>query len=180
VSGTLISIGFAVVVVWSARSYGRTLYFAFGVNWILMAWAILLGRVLESRSGAWDGLSHRLPASYYVTRPFETRGRVYDHLGVRWYQRLLRPWLWSTKPVLLRSQPGTRQTMIRATQDPEAGHLIIFVVIIAITSWALVLGWWDTVAWLLLFNLLHNGYPVLSMRQVRARLNRRAEVVRTR
>jgi Glycosyl-4,4'-diaponeurosporenoate acyltransferase len=180
VSGTLISIGFAVVVVWSARSYGRTLYFAFGVNWILMAWAILLGRVLESRSGAWDGLSHRLPASYYVTRPFETRGRVYDYLGVRWYQRLLRPWLWSTKPALLRSQPGTRQTMIRATQDPEAGHLIIFVVIIAITSWALVLGWWDTVAWLLLFNLLHNGYPVLSMRQVRARLNRRAEVVRTR
>jgi hypothetical protein len=170
VSGTIITICFAVVVVWSARSYGRTLGFAFGVNWILMAWAISLGRVLESRSGSWNGLSHRLPACYYVTRPFEKGGRVYDRLGVHWYRRLLRPLLWSMNPALLKSQRGARQAMIRATHDPEAGHLIIFVVIIGITVWALVSGWWDTAAWLLLFNLLHNGYPVLSMREVRARL----------
>jgi hypothetical protein len=65
--------------------------------------------------------------------------------------------------------------MIRATQDPEAGHLVIFVVIMGITLWALLSGWWDTAAWLLLFNLLHNGYPVLSVRQIRARLDRRRE-----
>ncbi len=51
---TLITIGFAVIVVWIAQSYGRTVGFAFGVNWILMAWALLLGRVLESPSGAWN------------------------------------------------------------------------------------------------------------------------------
>lgn len=175
VSGTLLTIGFAVVLIWGARTYGRTVGFAFGVNWILMAWAIWLGRVLESRSGAWDGLSIRLPASYYATRPFESGGRVYDYLGVRWYQRLLRPVLWSMNPALLRSERGARQTMIRATQDPEAGHLVIFVVIVGITVWALVSGWWDTAAWLLLFNVLHNGYPVLSVRQVRARLHRRGE-----
>jgi hypothetical protein len=62
--------------------------------------------------------------------------------------------------------------MIRATQNPEAGHLIIFVVIAGITVWTLVSGWWDTAAWLLLFNVLHNGYPVLSVRQLRARLDR--------
>jgi len=173
VSGTLITIGFAVVLIWAARTYGRTVGFTFGVNWILMAGAISLGRVLESRSGAWDGLSVRLPASYYATRPFEKGGQVYDYLGVRWYQRLLRPVLWSMNPALLRSQQGARQTMIRATQDPEAGHLIIFVVIFGITLWALACGWWDTAAWLLLFNVLHNGYPVLSVRQVRARLHRR-------
>jgi hypothetical protein len=171
VSGTLITIGFAVVLIWGARTYGRTVGFAFGVNWILMAWAIWLGRVLESRSGAWDGLSVRLPASYYATRRFEKGGRVYDYLGVRWYQRLLRPVLWSVNPAILRSQRGARQTMIQATKDPEAGHLIIFVVIVGITLWALVSGWWDTAAWLLLFNVLHNGYPVLSVRQVRARLH---------
>lgn len=63
--------------------------------------------------------------------------------------------------------------MIRATQNPEAGHLIIFVVIVGMTLWALVSGWWESAAWLLLFNVLHNGYPVLSVRQVRARLPRR-------
>jgi hypothetical protein len=169
---TLVTIGFAVIVVWIARSYGRTVGFALGVNWILMAWAITLGRILESRSGRWDGLSIRLPECYYVTRLFEKDGRVYDYLGVRWYQRLLRARVWSVDPAVLRSRRDARETMVRATQDPEAGHLIIFVVIIGITLWALVSGWWDTVAWLLLFNLLHNGYPVLSMRQIRARLNR--------
>ena len=62
--------------------------------------------------------------------------------------------------------------MIRATQDPEAGHLVIFVVISGITVWTLVSGWWNAAGWLLLFNVLHNGYPVLSMRQFRARLDR--------
>src|SRR4029453_4983557 len=154
VSAALITISFAIIVVWSARS-GRTVGFAFGVNWILAAWAISLGRVLQSRSGAWGRVSVRLPASYYATRPFEKRGRIYDYLGVRWYQRLLRRVLWSMNPALLRSQPGARQKMIRGTQDPEAGHLVIFVVIMGITLWALLSGWWDTAAWLLLFNLLH-------------------------
>jgi hypothetical protein len=179
VSGTLITIGFAVLLIWLARTYGRTVGFAFGVNWILMAWAISLGRVLESRSGAWNGLSVRLPASYYVTRPFERGGRLYDYFGVRWYQRLLRRVLWSLDPALLRSQRDARQTMIRATQDPEAGHLVIFVVIIGITLWPLVSGRWDTAAWLLLFNVLHNLYPVLSVRQIRARLQRREGSQRT-
>ena len=147
--------------------------FTFGVNWILIFWAITLGHVLESQSGAWDGLSVRLPASYYAMRPFEKGGRVYDYLGVRWYQRLLRPVLWSVNPAPIRSQLGARETMIRATQGPEAGHLIIFVVIFGITFWALARGWWDTAAWLLVFNVLHNGYPVLSLRQIRSRLHRR-------
>jgi hypothetical protein len=123
VIATLVTIGFAVTVIWLARSYGRTVAFAFGVNWLLMAWAIWLGRILQSRSGAWDGVSLQLPACYYVTRPFQRRGRVYDYLGVRWYRRLLRPWLWTVNPSLLRSQGDARQTMIRATRNPEAGHL---------------------------------------------------------
>ena len=105
VSGTLITIGFAVVLIWGARTYGRTVGFALGVNWILMAWAISLGRVLESRSGAWNGLSVRLPASYYATRPFEKGGRVYDYLGV-----LLVPAIATSCPVVCESSPSQIQT----------------------------------------------------------------------
>jgi hypothetical protein len=54
--------------------------------------------------------------------------------------------------------------------EAEAGHLIILVLIGGITVWAAAHGWWDTVPWLRAFNILHNGYPVLSMRQFRARL----------
>lgn len=104
--------------------------------------------------------------------PFEKGGRVYDYLGVRWYQQWRRPVRWSVNPTLFRSQPGARQTRIRATHDPEAGHLITFVVIFGITLWALTCGWWDSEGWLLLFNVLHNQYLVLSVRPVRARLRR--------
>jgi hypothetical protein len=169
---THITIWFAVMVAWGAWAFGRTVAYAFGINWLLIAWAIWIGHVLESRSGAWDGISCRLPDSYYALRPFEKGGRIYNFLGVRWYQRLLRRVLWSVKPALLRTESGARQTMIRATHGPEAGHLLIFLVILAITLRPLVSGWWDTVGWLLLFNVLHNLYPVLSVRQIRARLSR--------
>jgi hypothetical protein len=49
-------------------------------------------------------------------------------------------------------------------------------VITAITVWALASGWWETAGWLLFFNLLHNGYPVLSMRQLRTRLTRQIQL----
>jgi hypothetical protein len=173
VIAAVVTIGFAVIVVWCVRSFGRSVLFAFLINWILMAWAITLGRILQSAEGAWDGLSVQLPATYYATRSFEKDRRLYDLIGVRWYRRLLRPMLWTERPTRLRSEQSAREEMIRATHNPEAGHLLIFVVISGITIWALISGWWWSVAWLLLFNILHNGYPILSMRELRARLNRR-------
>ena len=161
-TGTVLTVTFAVAVVWGARAYGRSIVFAFGVNWVLMIWAIMF---------ASNVVPLRLPARYYVTRRFEKGGRVYDLVGVRWYRRALRRVLWSVNPTLLRSQPAARETMIEHTKDAETGHLFILLVITGITVWALASGWWDAAGWLLLFNLLHNGYPVLSMRQLRARLN---------
>jgi hypothetical protein len=159
--GAMTTVACAALVVWWAGSYGRSIAFAFGVNWVLAAWAITLGLTVTPL---------RLPAQYYNARPFEKGGRIYDYLGVRWYRRLLRPVLWTVKPALLRSRPGARETMIQGTYDAETGHLLILVLITGITGWALTRGWWDTAGWLLLFNLLHNGYPLLSMRQLRARL----------
>ena len=161
-TGAALTVTFAVAVVWGARAYGRSIVFAFLVNWVLMMWAIMF---------ASNVVPLRLPAQYYAARPFEKAGRVYDILGVRWYRRALRPVLWSVNPAHLRSQPAGRATMIEGTKDAETGHLFILLAITGITVWALASGWWDAAGWLLLFNVLHNGYPVLSMRQLRARLN---------
>ena len=160
--GTALTVTFAVAVVWGARAWGRSIVFAFGVNWVLMMWAIMFASTV---------VPLRLPAQYYATRRFEKAGRVYDRVGVRWYRRALRRVLWSVSPALLRSQPAARETMIERTKDAETGHLFILLVITGITVWVFASGWWDAAGWLLLFNLLHNGYPVLSMRQLRARLN---------
>jgi len=161
--GTLATVTCAAIVGLSARSFGRSIVFAFGVNWVLSAWATILGLHVAPL---------RLPAPYYSTRPFEKGGRVYDRLGVRWYRQALRRVLWSVNPALLRSQPAAQETMIEGTKDAETGHLLIFVLITGMTVWAFVSGWWGSAGWLLLFNLLHNGYPVLSMRQLRARISR--------
>jgi len=163
--GVTITVTCAAGVVWWARASGRSVAFAFGINWVLAAGAIMFGLNVAPL---------RLPEAYYRTRRFERGGRVYEYLGVRWYRRALRRVLWSVKPALLRSQSGARETMIRGTYDAETGHLLILVVIAGITMWALGRGWWDTAGWLVLFNLLHNGYPVLSMRELRARLSTRA------
>lgn len=161
-TGTALTVTFAVAVVWGARAFGRSIVFAFAVNWVLMMWAVMF---------AMNVVRLRLPARYYATRPFEKGGRLYDFLGVSWYRRALRRVLWSVNPSLLRSQPAARETMIENTKDAETGHLFVLLAIMGVTAWALSSGWWDAVGWLLLFNLLHNGYPVLSMRQLRARLN---------
>ena len=161
-TGTTLIVSFAVTLVWGVRAYGRSIVFAFAINWVLILWAILF---------ASNVVRLRLPARYYAARSFERGGRVYDLLGVRRFRRTLRRVLWSVNPALLRSQPSERETMIEGTKDAETGHLFILIVITGITLRALAYGWWDTAGWLLLFNILHNGYPILSMRQLRARLN---------
>ena len=106
-AGMALTVAFALAVVWGAPAYGRSIAFAFGVNWVLMMWAIMF---------ATNVVPLRLPAQYYVARRFEKGGRVYDLVGVRWYRRALRRVLWSVNPTLLRSQPAARETMI------EHGH----------------------------------------------------------
>ena len=163
-TGTLVTIAFAMIVAWTLRAYGRSPAFAFGINWLLMFWAIALAQHVPIR----------LPAGYYRLRPFEQAGRIYDRAGVRWYRRGMRRFLWTVDPALLRSRPGAREYMIDAAQGAEAAHLIILVIIGAFTVMAAGRGWWEALPWLIGFNLLHNGYPVLSMRQFRARLERRS------
>src|SRR4051794_19058637 len=84
--GTVLLVSYAVTLVWGVRAYGRSIVFAFGINWVLILWAIFFASKV---------VRLRLPARYYATRRFEKVGRLYDRLGVRWYRRLLRRVLWS-------------------------------------------------------------------------------------
>jgi hypothetical protein len=67
-TGTALTVTCAMAVVWGARAYGRSIVFAFGVNWVLMIWAIMFASTV---------VPLRLPAHYYATRRFEKVGRVY-------------------------------------------------------------------------------------------------------
>src|SRR5215510_9176428 len=108
VVATLITVSFAAIVIWRVGADGRSLGFAFGINWLLMAWAIVTGRFIL----------FRLPSGYYTLRRFEKSGRIYDRLGVRWYQRWFRRFVWSVNPRLVRAGFDARETVMQSTYDP--------------------------------------------------------------
>ena len=163
----VVTIGFAVAATaWTLEMSRRSVAFAFFINWALMGLAFAVWLMAPARFGR----------AYYRVHAFERSGRLYERLGVRRFQWFLRrtgfmnPWL--------RYRPGAsaRTTLVAATEGSETAHLLIFIVLAVVSGVFARRGWWDTACWLMLFNVVHNAYPVLSLRSVRARVARlRAE-----
>ena len=86
-NATLVMIGFAAIAVWCARPLrGRSLGFAFIINWILMAWAITLknSHTAVGRTAHGTRLLIQLPAEFLRDASIRKNGRIYVYLGVRW------------------------------------------------------------------------------------------------
>lgn len=52
----------------------------------------------------------------------------------------------------------------------ETGHAFIFVLMLLFSSYALLRGWFDAVGWMLAFNVIINGYPIMLQRYNRIKL----------
>jgi hypothetical protein len=147
-------------IVWTLSISRRSVAFAFAINWALMGFAFVIWSVVPIRFGA----------GYYRVHRFERSGALYERLGLRVFQRVLRrsglQWL------RYAPGPGAGATLAAATHGPETAHLVIFIVLSVVTVHAVSRGWWDTAGWLVLFNVLHNAYPVMSLRYVRVRTER--------
>jgi hypothetical protein len=52
----------------------------------------------------------------------------------------------------------------------ETGHVLVFGLVCLFAVYALLRGWLAGAGWLMLFNLLINGYPVLLQRYNRIKL----------
>lgn len=158
----------AAVLGWAGRELDqRSVGFAFVVVWVPMTWLGTVSRVITPR----------LPASYHRLRPFERDGRAYELVGVKLVKRLLR------RGPIAAFNPGlhlpTEPTAARIGQldqrmrDAEASHMILFVSTIGITVGAAAGGWSGAVGWILVFDVVLNGYPVMLQRYNRALLQQR-------
>jgi len=157
--------GLVLAVAWATATLDPTgPWFALVVVWAPMT---ALGTVSHV-------VPFRLPAWFHRLRPFEHDGRVYELLGVRAAKRLLRrpPVTWFNPRLRL---PATRddRSLVRldaSMRTAEASHAISFVVTIGVVGFALVEGWWGGAAWMLAFDVVVNGYPVMLQRYNRVRL----------
>lgn len=163
IGNLVITAGFSILAMaWTLEMSRRSVAFAFWINWALMGLAF----------GVWLVFPARFGRAYYRVHAFERSGRLYEHLGIRQFQRFLRrvgfmnPWL------RYRPGPSARTILVTATEGSETAHLLIFIVLATVSIVFVRRGWWDTAGWLLFFNIVHNAYPVLSLRAVRARAER--------
>ena len=154
----------AYLLKWSSDYLGfRSPAFAFFANLLIMVWIALLSQV-------WV---FAYPPGYFVIKPFEKEGRIYEKLGIVFFKKLIRGGsLLIFNPTRhlsenAKSISGLENEMRKA----EAGHLTVFLVVLLFACMAMVRGWFDAGGWLLLFSIILNGYPIMLQRYNRIRLH---------
>ena len=164
-SFTITTIIAILLMAWSLDTFGfRSPVFAFLVNWLAMSWVALNGQLVQ----------FSFAPRYYAPQPFERTGQVYERLGIRQFKRLVRRGPLAIFSPTLRFPKDKTVPALRALDNEmrkaETGHVLIFVLMLVFVGYALLQGWLDAVAWLLLFNILINGYPIMLQRYNRIKL----------
>lgn len=162
---TIITIIFIVLLRWVLQTFDwRSPLFAFLANWLVMAWIATSSEVIQVA----------FAPGYYAIRPFEQSGRLYERLGIRFFKRLVRRGPLAIFSLNLRFPPEKTVPALRGLESKmcgaETSHVLIFLIMFLFIGYALFQGWLAAVGWLLFFNLLLNGYPVMLQRYNRIRL----------
>ncbi len=162
VLATVIAILCAVYLVDSFGFQGP--FSALLINWIAMSWVAIVGQFINFSFGP----------DYYRPKPFEQKGQVYERLGVRLFKKLVRRGPLSIFSPTLRMPKDKTTTALRNLENEmrkaETGHVVILVIMLLLTVYPLLQGWLDTVFWMVLFNALINGYPIMLQRYNRIKL----------
>jgi hypothetical protein len=162
---TVATIAAAFLIIWCLDAFGfRSPVFAFLANWLAMSWVAIVGQAVP----------FYFPSGYYDIQAFEGSGQVYEFLGIRLFKRLVRRGpLTIFSPTLRFPQEKTTSALQHLDQEmrkAETGHVLIFVMVSLSAIYALFMGWLDAVAWMLGFNIMINGYPIMLQRYNRIKL----------
>ena len=154
-----------LLLIWILNAYGfRSPITAFLINWLAMSWIAVTGQLVR----------FSFPKGYYEIKSFERTGQIYERLGIRLFKKIVRRGPLSIFSPTLRFPKERTITALLALdaemRKAETGHAIIFGLVLIVCCYALSRGWYDAFGWLLLFNLLINGYPILLQRFNRIKL----------
>jgi hypothetical protein len=136
-------------------------------------WPLIIGTWVASLA-LW-----RLPASWYATRDFEQRGRIYEYVGVRLFRRFVpngdlvnhRRRREDSSFRVIGNYPTAVQYLQR-TISGERFHIVLlcFGGGSAFLAWSI--GWRGWATYLATANIFMNLYPILLQRYTRARISR--------
>lgn len=162
---TVATIVVGYLIVWSLDAFGfRSPIFALLVNWLAMSWVAVTTQAVY----------FPFPSKYYDIKPFEQTGRVYERLGIRLFKKAVGRGPLTIFSPTLRFPKGKTISALRyldhEMRKAETGHMFIFTLMVWVTAYALVMAWFDAAGWILGFNLIFNGYPVMLQRYNRIRL----------
>jgi hypothetical protein len=162
---TVATLAAVFLSIWSLDAFGfRSPVFAFLVNWLAMSWVAFVGQAIH----------FSFPSSYYDIKDFEGTGQIYERLGIRFFKVLVRRGpLAIFSPTLHFPKEKTVSTLRYLDNEmrkAETGHVLIFMLISVFILYALFRGWLDAVGWMLAFNIIINGYPIMLQRYNRIKL----------
>jgi hypothetical protein len=123
-------------------------------------------------------LPPRMPDRWHRLHAFEFDGRIYEGLGVRTAKRLARrgPIAWWNPGMHLppeRDAASLRRLEARM-RAAEASHVVLFAVGFVTAVVLAGSGRWSGAGWVIVLDVLLNGYPVMLQRYNRAWLVRAA------
>ncbi len=161
----IIALVAVLLIWWLVDAFGvRNPLFAFLANWVAMS-AVAFG-------GQFIHIS--FPPQYYIPTAFERSGRVYELVGIRLFKALVRRGPLAIFSPTLRFPKEKSAASLRQLEGQmrkaEAGHAIIFLLVLVGAGYSLVRGWPDAAAWLVLFSIPINGYPIMLQRYNRIKL----------
>jgi hypothetical protein len=135
---------------------------AWKMNWLVMSWVAILGQVI----------TFTFSSGYSQPQSFEHNGWIYERLGIQYFKKLVRRGPLTILSPSLRKGEGNdgAQKLFGEMQKAETAHGVIIALMLLLICYALVRGWFDAAGWLMLFNILINGYPVMLQRYNRIKL----------
>ncbi|MCQ6959311.1 hypothetical protein [Mucilaginibacter aquariorum] len=163
ISIAIITIGAISALVYYIRMDG--LSFAWALNFLLMLCVLAFTESLKSQ----------LTSSYYNEKKWEQRGKIYKHVGINFFRKLL-VWIGWEK-LNKKSNPIEKNTkalmnLHYQTKKSELGHVIIFFIVLGFNVFvAFKFGVLKSL-WLLILNVLLNLYPIFLQRYNRPRIER--------
>lgn len=139
--------------------------FAWALNFLLMLGVLAFTESLKSQ----------LTSAYYNEKGWERRGKIYEHVGINFFRKLL-VWIgWeklNKKSAPVEKNTNALMNLRYQTKKAELGHVIILFIVLGFNVFvAFKFGVFKSL-WLLILNVLLNLYPIFLQRYNRPRIER--------